>query len=113
MEIYIYLPPTDAIIRIIRCDRLSEDGLVTSFSFLTFSMFFIIILRDFSHILFTDMRMIIICWLLLFVDEEANNNWPEVLQFMFDCVQSDDARLKDAALQIFRYACHSTPTGGR
>ena len=44
---------------------------------------------------------------LLFVDEEANNNWPEVLQFMFDCVQSDDARLKDAALQIFRYACHS------
>ena len=51
--------------------------------------------------------------LLLFVDEEANNNWPEVLQFMFDCVQSDDARLKDAALQIFRYACHGNPTGGR
>ena len=72
-------------------------------------MFFIIMLRDFSHTLFTDhMKM-----LLLFVDEEANNNWPEVLQFMFDCVQSDDARLKDAALQIFRYVCHSTPTGGR
>ena len=48
--------------------------------------------------------------LLLFVDEEATSNWPEVLQFMFDCVQSDDARLKDAALQIFRYACHSNLT---
>ena len=109
MEIYVYLAPTDAIIRIIRCYRLRLDGFVTSFSFLTFSMFLIIMLRYFSHTLFTDhMEM-----LLLFVDEEANNNWPEVLQFMFDCVQSDDARLKDAALQIFRYTCHSTPTGGR
>ena len=111
MEIYVYLAPTDGIIRIdfiIQCDRLRLDGFVTSFSFLTFSMFFIIMLRYFSHTLLTNMKN-----LMLFVDEEANNNWPEVLQFMFDCVLSDDARLKDAALQIFRYACHSTPTGGR
>ncbi|KAF6021838.1 hypothetical protein EB796_019853 [Bugula neritina] len=35
------------------------------------------------------------------IDEESNNTWPEILQFLFECVQSTEASLKDSALHIF------------
>lgn len=36
-------------------------------------------------------------------DDDANNLWPEILHFMFECVQNEDVRLKDSALHIFRW----------
>ncbi|XP_013418000.1 importin-5-like isoform X1 [Lingula anatina] len=35
------------------------------------------------------------------IDEEGNNQWPEVLKFMFDCASSPDPGLKEGALHIF------------
>ena len=38
----------------------------------------------------------------LFSDDEQNNLWPEILRFLFECVQSGETALKDSALHIFR-----------
>uniref|UniRef100_A0A8C5U4Q6 Importin 5 n=1 Tax=Malurus cyaneus samueli TaxID=2593467 RepID=A0A8C5U4Q6_9PASS len=35
------------------------------------------------------------------LDEEGNNQWPEVLKFLFDSVSSQDVGLREAALHIF------------
>ncbi|CAL1597860.1 unnamed protein product [Knipowitschia caucasica] len=35
------------------------------------------------------------------IDDDGNNQWPEVLKFLFDSVNSDKASLKEAALHIF------------
>ncbi|CAL9698325.1 unnamed protein product [Knipowitschia caucasica] len=35
------------------------------------------------------------------IDDDGNNQWPEVLKFLFDSVNSDNASLKEAALHIF------------
>uniref|UniRef100_A0A3Q3K9F1 Importin-5 n=1 Tax=Monopterus albus TaxID=43700 RepID=A0A3Q3K9F1_MONAL len=35
------------------------------------------------------------------IDDEGNNQWPEVLKFLFDSVNSDSVGLREAALHIF------------
>ncbi|KAK7893324.1 hypothetical protein WMY93_022476 [Mugilogobius chulae] len=35
------------------------------------------------------------------IDDDGNNQWPEVLKFLFDSVNSDNVGLKEAALHIF------------
>uniref|UniRef100_A0A3B5MRZ7 Uncharacterized protein n=1 Tax=Xiphophorus couchianus TaxID=32473 RepID=A0A3B5MRZ7_9TELE len=35
------------------------------------------------------------------IDDDGNNQWPEVLKFLFDSVNSDDIGLREAALHIF------------
>lgn len=40
--------------------------------------------------------------LCLLTDEDGNNTWPEVLQFMLECIQSTEMTLKESALHIFR-----------
>lgn len=37
------------------------------------------------------------------IDDDGNNTWPEVLQFMLECIQSSEMVLKESALHIFRY----------
>lgn len=34
-------------------------------------------------------------------DDDGNNQWPEVLKFLFDSVNSDNVGLREAALHIF------------
>ncbi|XP_016295941.1 importin-5-like [Sinocyclocheilus anshuiensis] len=35
------------------------------------------------------------------IDEDGNNQWPEILKFLFDSVNSQDVNLREAALHIF------------
>uniref|UniRef100_S4RV35 Karyopherin (importin) beta 3 n=1 Tax=Petromyzon marinus TaxID=7757 RepID=S4RV35_PETMA len=35
------------------------------------------------------------------IDDDGNNQWPEVLKFLFDCVSSQNPLLREAALHIF------------
>uniref|UniRef100_A0AAY4B7J7 TOG domain-containing protein n=1 Tax=Denticeps clupeoides TaxID=299321 RepID=A0AAY4B7J7_9TELE len=35
------------------------------------------------------------------IDDDGNNQWPEVLKFLFDSVNSQDVALREAALHIF------------
>lgn len=35
------------------------------------------------------------------LDDDGNNQWPEVLKFLFDSVNSDNVGLREAALHIF------------
>uniref|UniRef100_A0A3B3DDR7 Karyopherin (importin) beta 3 n=1 Tax=Oryzias melastigma TaxID=30732 RepID=A0A3B3DDR7_ORYME len=35
------------------------------------------------------------------VDDDGNNQWPEVLKFLFDSVNAEDVGLREAALHIF------------
>ncbi|XP_023822132.1 importin-5 [Oryzias latipes] len=35
------------------------------------------------------------------VDDDGNNQWPEVLKFLFDSVNSEDVGLREAALHVF------------
>lgn len=35
------------------------------------------------------------------IDDDANNQWPEFLQFMFQCVNSQNPQLQESALRIF------------
>ncbi|XP_061655905.1 importin-5 [Phyllopteryx taeniolatus] len=35
------------------------------------------------------------------IDDDGNNQWPEVLKFLFDSVNSDNVGLREAALHIF------------
>ncbi|XP_063224188.1 importin-5 [Bacillus rossius redtenbacheri] len=35
------------------------------------------------------------------LDEDGNNQWPEFLQFIFQCANSPEARLKESALRMF------------
>jgi hypothetical protein len=37
------------------------------------------------------------------IDEDGNNTWPEFLQFLFQCVNSQTDFLKEAALRMFTY----------
>ena len=34
-------------------------------------------------------------------DDDGNNQWPEVLKFLFDSVNSDSVNLRESALHIF------------
>lgn len=34
-------------------------------------------------------------------DDDGNNQWPEVLKFLFDSVNSEDVGLREAALHVF------------
>ncbi|KAG7304294.1 hypothetical protein JYU34_011235 [Plutella xylostella] len=35
------------------------------------------------------------------IDDDGNNQWPEFLQFMFNCAASPDANLKEAGIRMF------------
>lgn len=35
------------------------------------------------------------------LDDDGNNQWPELLKFLFDSVNSDSVNLREAALHIF------------
>lgn len=35
------------------------------------------------------------------IDEDDNNQWPDVLQFLFQCANSQNAQLQESALRIF------------
>uniref|UniRef100_A0A8C2L749 Karyopherin (importin) beta 3 n=1 Tax=Cyprinus carpio TaxID=7962 RepID=A0A8C2L749_CYPCA len=35
------------------------------------------------------------------IDDDGNNQWPEILKFLFDSVNSQDVNLREAALHIF------------
>lgn len=35
------------------------------------------------------------------VDDDGNNQWPEVLKFLFDSVNAENVGLREAALHIF------------
>lgn len=35
------------------------------------------------------------------IDEDGNNQWPEILQFLFECANSPVIQLKESALRIF------------
>lgn len=35
------------------------------------------------------------------IDDDGNNQWPEVLQFLFQCANAPNPQLKEAALRIF------------
>lgn len=35
------------------------------------------------------------------IDDDGNNQWPDLLQFLFQCVNSQNAELQEAALRIF------------
>lgn len=35
------------------------------------------------------------------VDDESNNQWPEILQFLFQCANSSSSQLQESALRIF------------
>jgi hypothetical protein len=35
------------------------------------------------------------------IDEDGNNQWPEFLQFLFQCANSPTPVLKDSALRMF------------
>lgn len=42
------------------------------------------------------------CLVFLFnVDDDGNNQWPEVLKFLFDSVNAENVGLREAALHIF------------
>lgn len=38
---------------------------------------------------------------LRLLDDDGNNQWPELLKFLFDSVNSDSVSLREAALHIF------------
>lgn len=35
------------------------------------------------------------------IDEDGNNQWPEFLQFLFQCANSPSPALKESALRMF------------
>ena len=35
------------------------------------------------------------------IDQDGNNQWPQFLQFLFQCANSPSASLKDSALRMF------------
>lgn len=35
------------------------------------------------------------------IDDEGNNSWPEFLEFLFQCVNSNSPILKESALRMF------------
>ena len=35
-----------------------------------------------------------------FVDESGNNSWPEIINFMFECVKSEDVKMKEVGLNL-------------
>lgn len=35
------------------------------------------------------------------VDQDGNNQWPQFLQFLFQCANSPSPALKDSALRMF------------
>lgn len=35
------------------------------------------------------------------VDDDGNNQWPQFLQFLFQCANSPSSALKDSALRMF------------
>ena len=37
----------------------------------------------------------------MYLDEEGNMAWPEILKVLFECTNSQDPALKESALQIF------------
>lgn len=37
----------------------------------------------------------------ILIDEDGNNQWPEFLQFLFQCANSPSPALKESALRIF------------
>lgn len=37
------------------------------------------------------------------VDQDGNNQWPQFLQFLFQCANSPSPSLKDSALRMFTY----------
>lgn len=39
----------------------------------------------------------------IFSDDDGNNTWPDVLNFMFKCANDPDPTLREASLTIFRY----------
>lgn len=41
------------------------------------------------------------CSPLSCADDDGNNQWPEVLKFLFDSVNSDSVTLRESALHIF------------
>lgn len=41
---------------------------------------------------------------LLCIDDDGNNQWPELLKFLFDSVNSPNVGLREAALHIFWWA---------
>lgn len=43
--------------------------------------------------------LIFLCF--LFLDDDGNNQWQELLKFLFDSVSSDNVGLREAALHIF------------
>ena len=40
---------------------------------------------------------------VVFIDDDGNNTWPEVLKFLFDCTNTGTENLKESALIIFRF----------
>lgn len=35
------------------------------------------------------------------IDDDGNNQWPQFLQFLFQCANSPSPALKDSALRMF------------
>jgi hypothetical protein len=35
------------------------------------------------------------------LDDDGNNNWPEFLNFLFQCASSPSIEMKDSALRLF------------
>lgn len=50
-------------------------------------------------IFFSSLFFLFYC--LLCLDDDGNNQWQELLKFLFDSVNSDNVSLREAALHIF------------
>lgn len=48
-----------------------------------------------------NINNLILVSLIFHLDDDGNNQWPEVLKFLFDSVNSDNVGLREAALHIF------------
>lgn len=55
-------------------------------------------------------RRTLIIFIVSYLDDDGNNQWPELLKFLFESVNSDNVGLREAALHIFWWApVHSIP----
>ena len=44
------------------------------------------------------------------IDDEGKNQWPEFLQFLFQCTNSQIPALKESALRMFTYVLQKNYT---
>lgn len=56
---------------------------------------------DECHSHFSPFLFYFLCPFFLLLDDDGNNQWQELLKFLFDSVSSDNVGLREAALHIF------------